>query len=78
MANFVKAGGKIYVCSPCFKKRKLDETALIDGADRRWRQAGRVHGRRLPQPELLSTSARCTLPRPVSVAPGCGLASTTL
>ena len=26
MANFVKAGGKIYVCSPCFKKRKLDET----------------------------------------------------
>ena len=32
MANFVKAGGKIYVCSPCFKKRKLDETALIDGA----------------------------------------------
>ena len=32
MANFVKAGGKIYVCSPCFKKRKLDETQLIDGA----------------------------------------------
>lgn len=32
MANFVQAGGKIYVCSPCFKKRKLDETQLIDGA----------------------------------------------
>ena len=32
MANFVNAGGKIYVCSPCFKKRKLDETALIPGA----------------------------------------------
>jgi predicted peroxiredoxin len=32
MANFVKAGGKIYVCSPCFKKRKLDETKLVEGA----------------------------------------------
>ncbi len=32
MANFVKAGGRIYVCSPCFKKRKLDETKLVDGA----------------------------------------------
>ena len=32
MANFVAAGGKIYVCSPCFKKRKLDEAALIPGA----------------------------------------------
>lgn len=32
MANFVQAGGTIYVCSPCFKKRKLDETQLIDGA----------------------------------------------
>lgn len=32
MANFVKAGGKVFVCSPCFKKRKLDEGALIDGA----------------------------------------------
>lgn len=32
MANFVKAGGKIWVCSPCFKKRALDETKLIDGA----------------------------------------------
>ena len=32
MANFVKAGGKIWVCSPCFKKRKLDETTLVEGA----------------------------------------------
>ncbi len=32
MGNFVKAGGKIYVCSPCFKKRKLDEAALVPGA----------------------------------------------
>lgn len=32
MANFVKAGGKIWVCSPCFKKRKLDETKLVPGA----------------------------------------------
>jgi uncharacterized protein len=32
MANFVKAGGKIWVCSPCFKKRKLDENKLVAGA----------------------------------------------
>ncbi len=32
MANFVKAGGKIWVCSPCFKKRKLDDQALVAGA----------------------------------------------
>ncbi|MBI3817116.1 MAG: DsrE family protein [Planctomycetes bacterium] len=32
MASFVKGGGTIYVCSPCFKKRKLDETKLVDGA----------------------------------------------
>ncbi len=32
MASFVKAGGKVFVCSPCFKRRKLDEGALIDGA----------------------------------------------
>src|SRR5215813_13223906 len=25
MDNFAKAGGAIYVCSPCFKKRKLEE-----------------------------------------------------
>lgn len=32
MANFVKAGGKIWVCSPCFKRRKLDEQKLVPGA----------------------------------------------
>ncbi|MCA8964564.1 MAG: DsrE family protein [Planctomycetes bacterium] len=32
MANFVKAGGTIWVCSPCFKRRKLDEGKLIPGA----------------------------------------------
>ena len=32
VASFVKAGGKIWVCSPCFKKRALDEKALIEGA----------------------------------------------
>jgi predicted peroxiredoxin len=32
MTNFAAAGGTIYVCSPCFKKRSLDETNLVDGA----------------------------------------------
>jgi uncharacterized protein len=32
MASFVRAGGQIYVCSPCFKRRKLDEANLVDGA----------------------------------------------
>lgn len=32
MTNFVAAGGKIYVCSPCFKKRGLDENNLLTGA----------------------------------------------
>jgi predicted peroxiredoxin len=32
VAGFVAAGGRIYVCSPCFKKRRLDEHALIPGA----------------------------------------------
>ena len=32
MANFVKAGGKIWVCSPCFKKRGLDDARLVPGA----------------------------------------------
>jgi len=32
MDNFVKGGGKIFVCSPCFKKRKLDENNLVAGA----------------------------------------------
>lgn len=32
MDNFAKAGGKMFVCSPCFKKRKLDENNLVAGA----------------------------------------------
>lgn len=30
--SFAEAGGKIYVCSPCFKKRGLDENNLVAGA----------------------------------------------
>jgi predicted peroxiredoxin len=30
--NFAEAGGKIYVCSPCFKKRALDDGDLVPGA----------------------------------------------
>ena len=32
MDNFAKAGGRMFVCSPCFKKRKLDEAVLVPGA----------------------------------------------
>lgn len=32
MSNFVTGGGMVYVCSPCFKKRGLDEENLIPGA----------------------------------------------
>jgi predicted peroxiredoxin len=32
MAQFVEAGGTVWVCSPCFKKRGLDENRLIEGA----------------------------------------------
>ncbi len=32
MDNFAGAGGTIYVCSPCFKKRGLDENSLVAGA----------------------------------------------
>ena len=32
MTNFVQGGGKIFVCSPCFKKRQLDENNLLEGA----------------------------------------------
>ena len=32
LQRFVEAGGQIFVCSPCFKKRKLDENNLVDGA----------------------------------------------
>lgn len=32
MTSFIEAGGLLWVCSPCFKKRGLDETRLIKGA----------------------------------------------
>jgi predicted peroxiredoxin len=32
MANFAAAVGKIFVCSPCFRRRKLDETKLVASA----------------------------------------------
>jgi predicted peroxiredoxin len=32
LAGFVNAGGKVWVCSPCFKRRKLDENRLVPGA----------------------------------------------
>ena len=32
ISNFAAAGGKIFVCSPCFKRRKLDDSALVAGA----------------------------------------------
>lgn len=32
MGDFVEAGGIIWVCSPCFKKRGLDESKLVEGA----------------------------------------------
>ena len=32
MRAFAEAGGTIYVCSPCFKKRGLDENNLVAGA----------------------------------------------
>jgi predicted peroxiredoxin len=32
MESFAKGGGTIYVCSPCFKKRNLDENNLVAGA----------------------------------------------
>lgn len=30
--KFIKAGGKIYVCTPCMKKRGISENDLIAGA----------------------------------------------
>jgi uncharacterized protein len=30
--KFVNGGGKILVCTPCMKKREIDETKLIPGA----------------------------------------------
>jgi len=32
LTNLVSAGGKIFVCSPCFNKRKLDPNNLVAGA----------------------------------------------
>jgi predicted peroxiredoxin len=32
VASFVKAGGTIFVCSPCMKKRGLSEQPLVEGA----------------------------------------------
>lgn len=32
MSDFAASGGKIYVCSPCVKRRKLDEAKLVPGA----------------------------------------------
>ena len=32
IASFAAAGGTIWVCSPCFKKRALDENRLVAGA----------------------------------------------
>lgn len=32
IGSFVKAGGTIYVCSPCMKKRGLSEQPLVQGA----------------------------------------------
>ncbi|MBB6445567.1 DsrE family protein [Bacillus benzoevorans] len=32
MDQFVEAGGTLWVCSPCFKKRNLNEENLIEGA----------------------------------------------
>ena len=32
MDSFVEAGGVLWVCSPCHKKRGLDENNLVAGA----------------------------------------------
>jgi uncharacterized protein len=32
MGDFSANGGTLYVCSPCFKKRGLDESKLVPGA----------------------------------------------
>ena len=32
MDNFTAVGGTIYVCAPCFKKRGLDDSSLVEGA----------------------------------------------
>jgi len=50
MDRFAAAGGKLFVCSPCFKKRKLDENRLVPGASI-------VGGAKLV--EFLSSGAPC-------------------
>jgi predicted peroxiredoxin len=50
MTKFVGAGGIVWVCSPCFNKRGLDETTLIKGATM-------VGGAKLV--EFLSAGAPC-------------------
>jgi predicted peroxiredoxin len=32
LTKFLGAGGKLYVCAPCFKKRGFDESHLLVGA----------------------------------------------
>lgn len=32
IASFADAGGQFWICSPCFKKRSLDENSLIEGS----------------------------------------------
>ena len=32
ITNYAEAGGTIWVCSPCYKKRGLDDGKLINGA----------------------------------------------
>ncbi|HMO16545.1 MAG TPA: DsrE family protein [Oligoflexia bacterium] len=31
MSSFIEGGGKVYVCSPCFKKRGYQDTDIIEG-----------------------------------------------
>jgi predicted peroxiredoxin len=31
LKNFLEAGGTVYACAPCFKKRGLDEKSVIEG-----------------------------------------------
>ena len=50
MGDFATNGGTMYVCSPCFKKRALDEGKLVGGAKI-------VGGAKLV--EFLSDSAPC-------------------
>lgn len=67
--------GKVWVCSPCFKKRKLDENNLIRGRDHRWRrETGGVPVRRDSVPVVSSTSS-VPGPTPASTA-GISIAAT--